>query len=175
MFCTQTSLEAWENPAIMGFIDNGVYLQGLRAARLSLLSMLSLLRLLCSLPAQQARLRLRLALVVERCSQSSQPIHAQVFLAEQGLQHLQLGSVIQCHPQLLQGLLCDLVLLQGLLQGLLHGHWAGHERLLGRLGHASWHPLRLPGENIRLRRWQCPKQPVQVLPCLHSLQISPCK
>ena len=168
-------VDSVRHSAIMVRLTALGHLQGLRAARLSLLGMLSLLRLLCSLPAHQACLRLRLALVVERCSQCSQPIHAQILLAEQGLQHLKLRSVVQRHAQLLQGLLRDLILLQGLLQGLMHGHWAGHEGLLGRLGHASWQPLRLPGEDVWLRRRQGPKQPIQVLPCLHSLQISPCK
>lgn len=143
-----------------------VHLQGLRAARLN---MLSLLRLLCSLPAEHARLRL--GLIIECCSQRGKAIHAKVFLAEQGFQHLELGSVVQRHAQLLQGLLCDLVLLRGRLQRLLH---AGHEGLLGCLGHASRHPLPLPREDVWLRRGQCAKEPIQVLPRLQPLQINSC-
>ena len=143
-----------------------VYLQGWRAARLR---MLSLLRLLRGLPAEHARLRLGLA--VERCSQRGEAVHAEVLLAEQGFQHLKLGRVVQRHAQLLQRLLRDLVLLQGRLQGLLH---AGHEGLLGRLGHASRHPLPLPREDIWLGRGQRAKEPVQVLPRLQPLQITPC-
>lgn len=153
---------------ICRYFGDFMYLKRLRAAELGLLCLLHVLRLLCSLPAKQARLGLILA--VERCTQRCQTVHAQVFIAEQGLQHLKLCGVVQRHAQLLQGLLRDLVLLHGLL----HGHRVGQEGLLGCWRDTSWHALRLPWEDVRLGRRQCAEEPVQVLSCLQSL-VSTCK